>query len=713
MSRRNAFPLFIPCSLCRLQAAILSLLFFAAFVCAQDTPVVPRVVQFAGSAVNAHPGKTEVVFALYKEQSDRIPLWQESQTVFLDDSGRFAVLLGATNADGIPTDVFDAGYPRWVGVTVNGQAEQPRVLLTSVPYALKASDAETLGGLPASAFLRASAGTATSSTSPPAGALASSSTPGESSRAASSKPAAITAAGAKAGYLPVFTDATGDLAPSLIAETSKYVGIGTATPANPLSVAGIIQSTTGGFLFPDSTAQITAVPKCATGQSPLWAGVAWTCVTSSVKLGTGLTGSFSSGLLTLNTSASTSATLGKGLTGGISNNALTLNTDTSYLQQRVTGTCSGGSAIASIAQAGTVTCQAVSGGSGGITLPVNWSGAAVAPAGVLNVTDTTAGPASSKNSTPNFAALPSAIVATSTGSGTTAAITGQATSTSSNALGVGVLGLATGGQGIGVMGYSTYTGDMPVVTAWSAATSGVPAGFDAELYSPAATGYRVNFNVAPTSGWMIQANVNTNNGPHFSVDGGANINTSGGLSVNGVTTLYGGASINGPFNVTGSSTLNGLTVNGSLNVTGNLSKSSGTFRIDHPLDPANKYLSHSFVESPDMMNIYNGNVVTDAHGFATISLPAYFEALNQDFRYQLTVIGQFAQAIIAQEIANNQFTIQTNKPAVKVSWQVTGIRHDAYAEVHRVVVEEDKPASERGTYLHPELFNNPPQSKDK
>jgi hypothetical protein len=148
----------------------------------------------------------------------------------------------------------------------------------------------------------------------------------------------------------------------------------------------------------------------------------------------------------------------------------------------------------------------------------------------------------------------------------------------------------------------------------------------------------------------------------------------------------------------------GVKVDGDLWVVGSIQKGSGTFKIDHPLDPANKFLSHSFVESPDMMNIYNGNVTTDARGMATVELPTYFEALNQDFRYQLTVIGQFAQAIVAKEIADNRFTIQTDKPKVKVSWQVTGIRHDAYAEAHRVVVEEEKPAKERGTYLHPELF---------
>jgi hypothetical protein len=154
----------------------------------------------------------------------------------------------------------------------------------------------------------------------------------------------------------------------------------------------------------------------------------------------------------------------------------------------------------------------------------------------------------------------------------------------------------------------------------------------------------------------------------------------------------------------------GLSVNGNLTVSGSISKGSGSFKIDHPLDPANSYLSHSFVESPDMMNIYNGNITTDEDGVATVTLPTYFGALNRDFRYQLTVMGQFAQAIVAREIRDNQFTIRTDKPFIRVSWQVTGVRHDAYAEAHRVPVEESKPPDERGHYLHPELFRTPQSS---
>jgi hypothetical protein len=144
-----------------------------------------------------------------------------------------------------------------------------------------------------------------------------------------------------------------------------------------------------------------------------------------------------------------------------------------------------------------------------------------------------------------------------------------------------------------------------------------------------------------------------------------------------------------------------------VDVNGTLSKNAGSFKIDHPLDPENKYLYHSFVESPDMMNIYNGNTVTSADGFATVVLPPYFETLNKDFRYQLTVIGTFAQAIIAQKLQDNQFVIQTDKPGVEVSWQITGIRKDPYAQAHPIIPEVDKPGAEKGTYLHPELYGQP------
>ena len=136
---------------------------------------------------------------------------------------------------------------------------------------------------------------------------------------------------------------------------------------------------------------------------------------------------------------------------------------------------------------------------------------------------------------------------------------------------------------------------------------------------------------------------------------------------------------------------------GRVHITGTLSKAAGSFKIDHPLDPERKWLQHSFVESPDMMNVYNGNVTTDAGGYATLKLPAYFGALNRDFRYQLTVIGKMAQAVVDREISKNQFRIRTSEGYVKVSWQVTGIRQDAYAKEHPIKVEVLKSLAERGT----------------
>ncbi len=147
---------------------------------------------------------------------------------------------------------------------------------------------------------------------------------------------------------------------------------------------------------------------------------------------------------------------------------------------------------------------------------------------------------------------------------------------------------------------------------------------------------------------------------------------------------------------------------GAVDVYGALYKSSGAFKIDHPVDPENKYLIHSFVESPDMKNVYDGVVTTDGTGYATVALPYWFEALNRDFRYQLTVMGpQFAQAIVASEMVANHFTIRTDHPGVKVSWQVTGIRQDAWANAHRLPTEVEKSEKEKGHYIHPELFGHP------
>lgn len=198
--------------------------------------------------------------------------------------------------------------------------------------------------------------------------------------------------------------------------------------------------------------------------------------------------------------------------------------------------------------------------------------------------------------------------------------------------------------------------------------------------------------------------VSAGGGSGFNGNGGNGVRSIGGIGYgsghrggNGIETFPGEGFSGAPIGLAAK-------FNGNVQVTGVLSKAGGSFKIDHPLDPENKYLSHSFVESPDMMNIYNGNITTDGTGRAVVELPEWFDALNKDFRYQLTVLGTFAQAIVAEEVKDNHFVIQTNAPGVKVSWQVTGIRQDAWANKNRIPVEEVKPEKERGFYLHPEAF---------
>ncbi|MGA3214016.1 MAG: hypothetical protein ABSD20_22145 [Terriglobales bacterium] len=118
------------------------------------TVAVPTLVHYS-SALPMTNATVGVTFALYKDQTGGAPLWLETQNVSLDGNGRYTVNLGANHAGGIPAELFAAGEARWLGVQPEGQPEQPRVLLVSVPYAMKAADADTLGGLPASSYVTA------------------------------------------------------------------------------------------------------------------------------------------------------------------------------------------------------------------------------------------------------------------------------------------------------------------------------------------------------------------------------------------------------------------------------------------------------------------------------------------------------------------------------------------------------------------------------
>jgi hypothetical protein len=113
------------------------------------------------------------------------------------------------------------------------------------------------------------------------------------------------------------------------------------------------------------------------------------------------------------------------------------------------------------------------------------------------------------------------------------------------------------------------------------------------------------------------------------------------------------------------------------------------------------------VESDQMKTIYDGLVVLDDQGQAEVVLPAWFDALNGDVRYQLTCVGGYAPVYIAREVEQGRFVIAGGTPGLKVSWQLTGVRRDAFARTHPVPVEEPKSPADRGRFLAPEAFGMP------
>jgi hypothetical protein len=225
----------------------------ASTVASSTASTVPRVVNYSGTLkdLSGKPltGITGVTFLLYKESTGGSPLWMETQNVQPTSAGHYSVMLGSTTSSGLPADVFVSGEARWLGVQVQGQAEQPRVLLVAVPYALKSGDAETLGGLPASAFLLA----------PPPTRSASSAAASDGSSTVPPPPATITGTGT-AGFLPDFTGAA-TIGNSAVFQTgaspTAKIGINTNAPTTGLDVHGGA-AVRGTFVLP-STGAATAV----------------------------------------------------------------------------------------------------------------------------------------------------------------------------------------------------------------------------------------------------------------------------------------------------------------------------------------------------------------------------------------------------------------------------------------------------------------------
>jgi len=293
-----------------------------------------------------------------------------------------------------------------------------------------------------------------------------------------------------------------------------------------------------------------------------------------------------------------------------------------------------------------------------------------------------------------------------------------------NGLGYGVSG-SHAGAGIGVNGSSPRG-----IGVRGQSTSGI--GVSASTNSTAANASALLATVTPTSpgvNSMAVRGINNGTGSNgfgvFGYQGGSGYGVVGqaaggyGVSGQGAIGVFGSSpNVTGVegFSPSGTGVYGQTTTrlagffSGNVYLTHTLTKGGGAFRIDHPLHPAHTYLQHSFVESPDMMDVYNGNTRTDARGFATVHMPRWFQALNRTFRYQLTVIDRAhwtARAAIWTKIAQNRFTIRTDQPHVQVSWQVTGIRHDRFANANRIKVVLPKAKKDQGKYLHPQLYGKP------
>lgn len=247
--------------------------------------------------------------------------------------------------------------------------------------------------------------------------------------------------------------------------------------------------------------------------------------------------------------------------------------------------------------------------------------------------------------------------------------TGDSIPNSTQDNGVAIKGESTGGFGIGVMGKGVEAG----VFGYSSATGGAGVwGKTGGAGGDVSTGVRGDGNGAGTSGVAAFNNLGT------AIYGQSSGSNNAGFFSGNVT-------------ITGT-----LQVNGAKN-----------FKIDHPLDPANKFLVHAAVESSEMKNIYDGVITLGADGSAVVTMPSYFGALNVDYRYQLTCIGGQAMVYIAEEMSQNHFKIAGGKPGMRVSWQVTGVRNDASAVSRPMKIEVDKVGYEIGRYMNPEAFGQP------
>jgi hypothetical protein len=814
-------------------AAFLSLVSLnAAQTSTQTASALPRLVRFSGAVkdLSGSPltGVVGITFALYSEQSGGAPLWLETQNVTADGNGRYTALLGSTKPEGLPAELFTTEQARWVGVQVSGQAEQPRVLLVSAPYALKAGDAETIGGLPPSAFVLAGPALMNSSTA--------SDTPETVTPLTATD---VTTTGGTMSYLPIFSGAATIIDSSVFqtgSGTTGKIGIDTTTPATTLDVngAGTIRGTlalpaTGaataaagdvsqGLNFvassynstsltavnqtfrwhaepaandttaPSATLNLlyglgTATPSetglkisskgvvsFATGQTFPGTGTISGITTAA---GSGLTGGGTTGTLSLKVPAAgitnamladSKITLNNNAAGGLTTpGAMTLgNTYAIGLKPCATSQILqySGTTWNCIAPTGTGTIT-------GVTAGTDLTGGGTGGKVTLNL-DTTKVPQLSAANV--FTANQTVKGSLNVGTGTSTAVSiMEASASAPEALGPTLTltnPLGSGNFGGSSIDFNTYApgtsgtyNPSSRIEAFGDGGGGDSLWFesnnDQSLAGPN-QGLVLNMNIG-SNGRVEIGGGDTNPNDFFEqlvvnseplegsgeaaaigAFGGTPANVTDANGSNGVYAVGGdgvgnaqadfagdGGDFYGGFTPESSSGAAGYGIyatggvggvgiagyagyfDGNIEVTGTVFGGAKDFKIDHPLDPANKYLYHTSVESSEMMNIYTGNVVTDEFGMASVKLPDWFEAENADFRYQLTVIGRRAQAWIAEEVEHGQFKIGSDATQTKISWQITAVRQDAFAKAHPLIVEQAKPARERGFYQNPELFGQP------
>jgi len=216
-------------------------------VAASAPTAVPLLVPYPGAAIanDGKPvtGETGLTFQIYKDEVGGEAVWTETQTVAIDPTGHYRVQLGATNPNGLPSDLFATGEARWLAVQIAGQNPQPRVLIASVPYALKAADAATLGGLPASAFALAGRGNLTVATGP--------------SPVTSNATTDVTTTGGTANNLAKFSGSS-TIVDSILFDNGTEIGIGTSFPAATLDVRGTTNLHGGASVYNESTATTSA-----------------------------------------------------------------------------------------------------------------------------------------------------------------------------------------------------------------------------------------------------------------------------------------------------------------------------------------------------------------------------------------------------------------------------------------------------------------------